>query len=163
MRARKPKKRNAWLITWESSREDYLKDLQRPRVVAILKPQISSSTIRAVVRVLFTSESHLTFSEKIGYSFYRQSPSFLRTDFQGAICCGDNPWLHARHVSELFVETCENTQWRQTLHWMEHPRYTIDPETHHPVEAFPAQPRSEDVHFDVLWYGKSFLDEDQRA
>ena len=41
------------------------------------------------------------------------------------------------------------------------PRYTIDPNTYHLVEEFPAQPQSEDVHFDVLWYGTSFLDEDK--
>ena len=109
MRSAKPKKRNAWLITWESSREDYFKDLQRPRVVAILKPQVSSATIETLVRVLFTSESRLTFSEKVGYSFCRQNQSFLRKDFQGGIHCGSNPWLRARMVSDLSVETYENT------------------------------------------------------
>lgn len=68
-RVRKPKKRNAWSITWESSRDDYFKDLNRPRVVAILKPQLDSSTIKKLLPILFTSESHLTFGEKIGYGF----------------------------------------------------------------------------------------------
>jgi hypothetical protein len=162
MRSRKPKKRNAWLITWESSRDDYFKDLQRPRVVAILKPQISDRTIKSILQVLFTSESHLMFGEKISYSFSQQSPSFLRTDGE-SIFCGGNPWLHARPVSDLFVETYDNTQWRQTLHWTERPRYTFDANGDHRTEVFAAQSRSEDVHFDVLWYGKSFLNEDQRA
>ena len=162
MRPRKLKKRNAWLITWESPREDYLNDLQRPRIVAILKPQISSGTIKSLLPVLFTSESHLTFGEKISYSFYPRNPSWLRTDNE-SILCGSNPWLWARPVSDLFVESYDNTQWRQTLHWSERPRYAIDPNTHRPIEVFPAQPRSEDVHFDVLWNGTLFLDEDKRA
>jgi hypothetical protein len=61
MRVKKPSKRNAWLITWESSRDDYLADLKRTQVVAILKPQLSSSTIAALLPVLFISESKLTF------------------------------------------------------------------------------------------------------
>jgi hypothetical protein len=153
----KPKKRNAWLITWESSRDDYLRD--RPRVVAILKPQISSETIKTILPVLFTSEYQLTFSEKISYSFSRRGPNWLRRE-DGAISCGGNPWLRARAVYDLYVQTYGNTYYRQTLHWTE-PRYSIDPKTNRPVEVFPAQRNSEDVHFDVLWYRKSFLDENE--
>ena len=162
MSKRNPKKRNAWLITWESSRDDYFEHLQRPRVVAILKPQTSDRTIKSILPILFTSESHLMFGEKISYSFSRQTIGFVRTDGE-SISCGSNPWLHARPVSNLFVETYENTQWHQTLHWTERPRYTYDANGDNRTEVFPAQSRSEDVHFDVLWYGKSFLDEDQRA
>lgn len=100
MRSGKPKKRNAWLITWESSRDDYLKHLQRPRVVAILKPQISSATMKAILPILFTSESQLTFGEKISYSFRRRVLGWLRLE-ESSICCGDNPWLRARMVSDL--------------------------------------------------------------
>src|SRR5438309_11360361 len=104
MRRRKPKKRNAWLITWESSRDDYFKDLNRPRVVAVLKPQFESSTIRKLLPILFTSESHLTFTEKIGYSFCKRNPDWIRT-WQSIIYCGNNPWLEARIVKDLWVET----------------------------------------------------------
>jgi hypothetical protein len=45
---------------------------------------------------------------------------------------------------------------------MEEPRYAPDPETIRLIETYPARPCSEDVHFDVLWYGKSFLDENRR-
>jgi hypothetical protein len=118
----KPKKRKAWLITWESSRDDYLKDLNRPRVVAILKSQLDSSTIKKILAVLFTSESHLTFSEKIGYSFCKQDRHWLRSDFNSIIRCGDNPWLQARLVKELWVEHHPETVYRQTLHWTEYAR-----------------------------------------
>ena len=158
MRPRKTKKRSAWLITWESSRDDYLKDLQRPRVVAILKPQLSSSTIKNLLPILFTTESQLTFGEKISYSFARHRAGLLREDLQ-SIYCGDNPWLRARLVTNLYVQTYENTHYRETLHWTEYPRKDINPDTHRLIDVLPARQDSEDAHFDVLFYGKSFLEE----
>jgi hypothetical protein len=143
----KPKKRKAWLITWESSRDDYLKDLNRPRVVAILKPQLDSSTIKKILAVLFTSESHLTFSEKIGYSFSKRDRHWLRSDFNSIICCGDNPWLQARLAKELWVEHHPGTVDRQTLHWTEYARYREDPETFKLVVIHPEHTCCEDVHF----------------
>ena len=108
MRPSTPKKRKAWLITWESSSEDYLADLNRPRVVAILNSVYSAHTIRTVLPVLFTSESKLTFGGKIGYSFRKQRCKWLR-DEAGSISCGDNPWLRARIVKDLYVQGYENT------------------------------------------------------
>ena len=162
-RVRKPKKRNAWLITWESSRDDYFKDLNRPRVVAILKPQLDPSTIKKMLPILFTSESHLTFGEKIGYSFCRRNPGWLRSDFNCVIYCGNNPWLQARLVKELWVETYPETVLRQTLHWTEHARHQEDRETFKLVVVHPEYACSEDVDFDVLWYGRSFLEEDRQS
>jgi len=155
--SRKPKKRNAWLITWESSREDYLKDLQRPRVVAILKPQLASRAIRKLLPILFTTESQLTFGEKISYSFTARPAGWIHNDMQ-CICCGGNPWLCARLVSDLYVQTYENTNYHQTLHWTENPCYRREPDTHQLLEVLPERKDSADTHFDILWYGKSFLD-----
>ena len=162
MRSRKPKTRNAWLITWESSREDYLRDLNRPRVVAILKPQYDQSTIRRMLPVLYSSEKQLTFSEKIGYSFYRQSPSFLCYE-QLSICCGENPWLRARPVKKLYVQSYPETMYRQTLHWTVHAYYREDPQAYERIVVVPERQCFEDVHFDRLWYGRSFLEEDAKT
>jgi hypothetical protein len=162
MRTRKPKTRNAWLITWESSREDYLRDLNRPRVVAILKPQYEHGSIRRMLAALYTSEKALRFSEKIGYSFGRQSASFLRAEGL-SICCGGNPWLRARPVKRLYVESYPDTDWRETLHWTEHEYSWEDAETYQRVVVAQERDCSEDVHFDKLWYGRSFLEEDAKA
>lgn len=153
MRTRKPKKRNAWLITWESSREDYLRDLKRPRVVAILKSQIDLNTIKKILPILFISESQLTFSEKIGHSFFKRPPGWLRHDLNSlhSILCGDNPWLYARRVIDLYVQTYDNSFYRQTLHWTEEPGYAQDPGTLRMVEANAARACSADVQFDILW------------
>src|SRR6476646_6026981 len=95
MRTSKLKKRKAWLITWEGM-PYALKDLGRPRVVAILKSQVSETTIEKILPALFISESPLTFSEKICIAFILHRPSWLRRDFNGRISCGDHPNLWAR-------------------------------------------------------------------
>lgn len=156
------RKKQSWLITWESSRDDYLADLNRPRIVAILRPQYSSQTIKSFLTVLFTSESMLTFSEKIGYSFSRHQSNWLREE-DGYIRCGHNPWLRARLVKDLYVQRYGDTVWRQTLHWTEFPRYGEDQETFELVEVHPERQCSEDGHFDMLWYGQSFLEEDEKS
>jgi len=150
MRSRKPTKRNAWLITWESSRDDYLKDLQRPRVVAILKPQIATLTIRKLLPILFTAESHLTFEEKISFSFNKKPLGWIRAERE-SLYCGGNPWLHARLVSNLYVQTYRDTDCRQTLHWTENPRYETQPGTFECVEVRPALQDSVDANFETLW------------
>lgn len=162
MRPRKPKTRRAWLITWESSRPDYLKDLDRPRVVAILKPQLGSDFIRRLLPILYTTESKLTFREKIGWSFERIQPGWLRNELQ-CICYGGNPWLNARRVEDLYVQCYESTLDRETLHWTESAQYGIDRATRRPVEVVPARSGSEDVQFDILWNGESLPAEDARA
>lgn len=99
----------------------------------------------------------LTFSEKIGYSFHRQSPSFLRNE-ELSIWCGGNPWLRARPVKELYVQSYPDTKWRETLHRTEHEYSRVDSETYERVVIIPERLCSEDVQFDRLWYGRSFLE-----
>jgi hypothetical protein len=159
---RVPRKRKGWLITWESSRDDYLADLKRPRVIAILKAQYQSGTIRTILPILFTAESQLTFSEKLGYSFGRRRRNWLREEAD-SISCGDNPWIRARLVKDLYVEHYDNTIWRQTLHWTEYARYKEDPDTFELVVAHPERQCAEDVSFDMLWYGRDFLREDEQV
>src|SRR6266550_3857444 len=99
MAAPKVKKRKGWLITWEGM-PYRLAEVARPRIVAILKAQISDTTIEKVLPVLFISESHLMFSEKIGVAFTKPRASWLRRDFNGRISCGDHPHLWARRVRD---------------------------------------------------------------
>jgi len=159
MRARKAKRRNAWLITWEATPSYRLNDLRRPRVVAILKPQVSGDTIKKVLPILFTSESRLTFTDKIGISFFRQEPYWLHEDFNGRISCGRNPELWARLVKDLYVESHEDAWDHQTLHWTELAKTEIDPKTNHVVEASPEYQCSEEVRFKKVWDEPSFTDE----
>jgi hypothetical protein len=151
MRTQKPKTRNAWLITWEAVPSYRLEDLGRPRVVAILKPQISDSTLKKVLPILFTSESRLTFTEKIEVGFFAHQPLWLHKDFNGRLSCGTNPHLWARRVKDLYVQSHEDAWDHQTLHWTELARYDVDPGTRRIVEASPEYQCSEDVRFEKLW------------
>ena len=138
------KKRSAWLITWESSRDDYLADLRRPRVVAILRPQLSPSTIAAILPVLFISESKLTFSEKICYGLLKRPRRWVRHGLR-RICCGPNPWLEARLVKDLYVEKHPDSDFHQTLHWTEYPNRSVEP-----TDGDPHRLCMEEAHFDCL-------------
>jgi aromatic ring-cleaving dioxygenase len=160
---RKPKRRNAWLITWEFARQDYFDDLNRPRVVAILDPRLSSATIMRILPVLFASEKQTTFTAKMGYTHLKPPTDWLRHDFNGRISTGGHPWLEARVVKDLWIEDYADDIHHQTLHWTEYERYAPDAQTGDPVVVHPAQDRSEDAHFDQLWYGRSLLEEDRRA
>jgi len=139
-----------------------MRDLNRPRVAAILKPQYDSRRIKRILPVIYTSEKALTFSEKIARSFSRRSPSWLR-DEEASICCGGNPWLRARLVKDLYVQTYRETDYRETLHWTEPAFCREDPETYQLMEVYPERQCSEDVHFDTVWYGRSFLEEAKKA
>lgn len=146
---RKIKKRNAWLITWDSSRDDYLKDIKRPRVVAILNSRTPLKIIKLFLQTLFASESRLTFSQKLAYSFPPRDSKPYWEEMQ-SICFGNNPWLRARRVSDLYVESSENSDEQQILYWTELPYTQEDPKTGE-FEHFPQSPQSEMVDFYTLW------------
>jgi hypothetical protein len=150
MRSKTPKRRSAWLITWEAVPSYRLKDIGRPRIVSILKPQLSSTTIAKVLPVLFASESRLTLTEKIGISFFRQQPDWLHKGRTG-FSCGRNPYLWARQVRDLYVQSHDDAWDHQTLYWTEMPTFSEDPKTHRIVEASPAYTRSEDARFEEFW------------
>jgi hypothetical protein len=161
-RAKKPKRYKAWLITWEFARQDYFDDLKRPRVVAILSARLTDSTIMKILPALYASEKGLTFTEKMGYTHSKPPTDWLRRDFNTRITTGGHPWLEARLVKDLWVESYPEI-YHQTLHWTEHQRYAPHPETGDPIVVYPAQVRSEDVHFDQVWDGRSLLEEDRPA
>jgi hypothetical protein len=135
-----------------------LRDLNRPRVVAIIKPQINERTIRLLLPILFASESQFTVTEKIGRSFTTKNARFMREESSQSIYYGDNPWLYARRVTGLYAKSYDNTVYRQTLHWTEEPHYVEDAKTFQIVQSRPPSTHAEDVHFDVLWFGESFLE-----
>jgi len=112
------KKRKAWLITWESPREDYLADLKRPRVVAILPSRTPLTTIKLLLPVLYSTESRLTFSQKMAHSLHPFQSDLFSSEMQSA-CYGMNPWLRARHVSDLYVHAFRDSE-HEILYWTEY-------------------------------------------
>lgn len=150
---KKPKKRKAWLITWESSRRDYLENLNRPIVVAVLKPQLSDDTIKRILPVLFASESKLTFAEKIGHGLMKQPPGWISRYCQSHFC-GNNPWLHARKVKDLHLIRHEDSDYHQTLCWTEVEKYNFDDTRSKVVKVLGETEGSVETRFDQVWWGE---------
>lgn len=105
----KPKTKglSAWLITWEWCGEHAA---VREKVAEILDPRLSSDRVRETVELLYHRTA--TLSEKAAWRLLRakqQYPAeFMRLEgvpWKGEIRCGHNPWLLARIVDGLQIET----------------------------------------------------------
>jgi hypothetical protein len=130
--------RKAWLITWESPRQDYMAHLKRPKVVCILDSHLHYRTIRRILPVLYCSEKRLLLSEKIVYGTCHevQKRRMMKDHNAEILSYGENPWLFARKVDNLYVEA---RKFIQILRWTELPRYKVDPETLKFSEAVPSR------------------------
>jgi hypothetical protein len=142
------RKRKAWLITWESPRLDYIEDLGRPRIVAILNSRHADKAIKTILLVLFYSESRMTFSQKLEASLSSSSSKSFWQEM-GGICYGDNPWLWARTVSDLHVQKCQGCHDVETVFWKE-PSYMKSSDENDGRERIDPRQRSESKDFRCL-------------
>jgi hypothetical protein len=99
------RKLKAWLVTWEWM-GDHAK---RPDKVAE-DPRLPAERVRRIVELLYHREASL--SEKVDWRLrHNRQPypaKFMHiegTQWLGNIYCGDNPWLFARLVDDLEVES----------------------------------------------------------
>lgn len=120
------KKRKAWLVTWEWSGE-HAKPAEK--VVAIFNPRLGAERVRELVELLYI-QSGASLDEKLSWAVDRnRNPypakfgSLQGAPWQGEIECGHNPWLFARLVDDLWVETGEDGI--QEAHWSERPKPDI--------------------------------------
>jgi hypothetical protein len=113
--------RKAWLITWESLRQNSLARLKRSRIVCILDSRLPYRSIKQIVPALYCSEKRLVLSEKIVFGTCRDvQKRFMMKGFNDKrLTYGDNPCLYARKVDNLYVEARRFTQ---ILRWTELPR-----------------------------------------
>jgi hypothetical protein len=97
----------AWLVTWEWSGDHAaVKD----KVAEILNPRTSPERVRQIVELLYHREASL--SEKVTWRLLKRNQPYT-ADFEfiggvtwkGQIVCGHNPWLLARLVDDLTIET----------------------------------------------------------
>lgn len=115
------KKRKAWLITWQSSREDYLTDLGRPVVVAILDSRVPADAIGYMLQALYCSESGLTLLEKLTIGSVQARGRYGKGHL-GESRFGLNPFLVARRVKDLYIERTSPSE--QTIFWTEEAQFT---------------------------------------
>jgi hypothetical protein len=114
---KKPKGFKAWLVTWE-----WLGNHAKPKekVVEILDPRLHPERVREIVELLYHREALL--SEKIAWRLRRRKQPYP-AEFQileGVkwrydITCGHNPWLRARPVENLIIQTDADD--KETASW----------------------------------------------
>jgi hypothetical protein len=115
------RKRKAWLITWHSSRQDYLNDLGRPIIVAILDSRVPGDAIGYMLQALYCSESGLTLLEKLTIGSVEARRRYGK-GYLSECRFGDNPCLVARRVKDLYIERI--SAWEQTVFWTEEAEFT---------------------------------------
>jgi hypothetical protein len=115
------RKRKAWLITWHSTRQDYLNDLGRPVIVAILDSRVPGNAIGYMLQALYCSESGLTLLEKLTIGSVEARRRYGK-GYLHECRFGSNPCLVARRVKDLYIE--RNSPSEQTVFWTEEAQFT---------------------------------------
>lgn len=115
------KGKRAWLITWQW----YMpRDKREPRVVCILDSRYKEDRICSISQALFIQGEPLTLGEMIYHGQpYRKLTGCWRTTPEG-ICFGYKPYLYARIVDNLRVESDQNG--KDILKWTEPEKGRID-------------------------------------
>ena len=128
------KKRKAWLITWQSSRQDYLNDLGRPTIVAILDSRVPANAIGHMLQAFYCSESGLTLLEKLTVGSVEARRRYGK-GYLGECRFGSNPSLVARRVKDLYIERTSPSE--QTVFWTEEAQFTHEPCSNRMKEIVP--------------------------
>jgi hypothetical protein len=107
----------AWLVTWEWS-GDHAKP--KDKIVEILDPRIPPERVRQIVELLYHREASLR--EKVAWRLRKRRQPYAAeftvlegVQWTGEITCGHNPWLRARLVDNLIIETAEGG--KETASW----------------------------------------------
>jgi hypothetical protein len=97
------------------------------KIVEILSPRTAPQRVREIVELLYHRESSLT--ETVAWRLLKQAQAhpaeFLIIEGMrctGQIICGHNPWLFARLVDNLIINT--NADGNETASWTD--RYSVD-------------------------------------
>ena len=129
----KPKGRMAWLVTWEG---DEYERSGRPKVVAVLPPQLGHDRFRYILELLYISDYPLTLSEKVAFGLGsdKEKPNYFRYNYRDInveMFYGDHHcFLRARRVKNLICEDDSNDLYKGTLTWTELQKFaeSIDPD-----------------------------------
>lgn len=108
-----------WLITWEGTNAGALPE----RVAAVLHHRTNGKCISAIVELLYALQG-ASVEELAAYARKPTSNPYRAAQDGNGFVCGHNPWLYARLVEKLKVETDTGTG-VQTISWIERPRYRL--------------------------------------
>jgi hypothetical protein len=103
-KAKPLKAKCAWLVTWAGTGPP--KEL----VVAVLNHRLGRERVREIVEQLHIVLMNYTPAEKLRCANQAANNPY-RADCHpyDRICCGHNPWLYARRVTELMIRDGELT------------------------------------------------------
>jgi hypothetical protein len=106
----------AWLVTWEGT-----KRAAEP-LAAILNHRMNADCVAAIVELLYALQGHV--DDLVSYARKPPNNPYQATRSGNGFTCGHNPYLDARLVDKLKVETNAETG-VQTITWMERPVHEL--------------------------------------
>ncbi len=93
------------------------------RVAAVLNYRTDETCVSAIVELLYALRG-ASVEELAAYARKPKSNPYRAPQDGTGFVCGHNPWLYARLVDTLKVETDAGTG-LQTVSWIERPRYQL--------------------------------------
>lgn len=109
----------AWLITWEWI-GNYA--AMPEKVACILNSRTSPERVREILELLYANTKY-NLSERLNYARRHFNPypaqfgSIEGVTWTGEITCGHNPWLYARLVESLLIES--DPDGKEHVRWAE--------------------------------------------
>jgi hypothetical protein len=109
----------AWLVTWGGMSESAAKD---NKIVHILESSKTTEEVAEIIQLLYahfsyTVEELAHFTEDPSANPYKSQISETAPGYY-RILCGHHPWLEARRVKDLSVESSDDNL-RETVRWKE--------------------------------------------
>jgi hypothetical protein len=114
--------KRAWLVTWEWDGSHAAVEEDK-RVVAIFNSRLSTDKVARWMELHYINEwgglsERLAYAEnKKNVAYQAEIPKIQGVQWSGEVICGDNPYLWARYVYNLRVET--NANYEPNLFWEE--------------------------------------------
>lgn len=113
----------AWLITWGGADDDAAEDaVQDNKIVHILDLSKTTEEVAQIVQLfyahfIYTVGELARFTKDPSSNPYKSEVSATAPGYY-RIVCGHRPWLEARRVKDLSVESSDDNR-RETVRWKE--------------------------------------------
>src|SRR5579859_6190996 len=114
------KKKHAWLLAWEASTDDRLAGIRGPRFLAFIDYRRSRVAIRDMIFAVYLSSNELLPREKLSFALSPELRRKMQKEDGSSLWCGFNPWVVARQVDEVEIETLDSgpsiVRWKQPIY-----------------------------------------------
>jgi len=114
------KKKHAWLFAWEASTDDRLAGIRGSRFLAFIDYRRSRAAIRDMIFAIYLSSNELLPREKLSFALSPELRRKMQKEDASSLWCGFNPWVVARQVDEVEIETLDSgpsiVRWKQPIY-----------------------------------------------